>query len=117
VTRPPSARVTDILDAVRRCQTYRTHLDTSDPDLSQMAFEAILRNLAVIGEAVRSLPDDTTQAHPEIPWPAIIGLRNIVVHEYFAIRSELIVDIVDNHLTALADVLAPTGDEPSSPRS
>jgi uncharacterized protein with HEPN domain len=43
-----------------------------------MAFDAILRNLAVIGEAVRALPDETISSTPSVPWTSIAGLRNIV---------------------------------------
>jgi uncharacterized protein with HEPN domain len=50
-----------------------------------MAYDAVLRNLAVIGEAVRSLPGETREAMPDVPWASIAGLRNIVVHEYFRV--------------------------------
>ncbi|MDQ2756746.1 MAG: DUF86 domain-containing protein [Actinomycetota bacterium] len=43
----------------------------------------MLRNLAVIGEAGRSLPTETKESMPAVPWASIAGLRNIVVHEYF----------------------------------
>lgn len=46
-----------------------------------MAYDAVLRNLAVIGEAVKSLPDDFKQRRADTPWPSIAGLRNVVVHE------------------------------------
>lgn len=49
------------------------------------------RNLAVIGEAVRSLPSETRDAMPDVPWPAIAGLRNIVVPEW--VNPDLILDI------------------------
>jgi uncharacterized protein with HEPN domain len=51
-----------------------------------MAYDAVLRNLAVIGEAVRSLPRETM---PDVPWASIAGLRNIVVHEYFRVNPDL----------------------------
>jgi uncharacterized protein with HEPN domain len=70
-----------------------------------MAYDAVLRNLAVIGEAVRSLPAETRDAMPDVPWSAIAGLRNIVVHEYFRVNPDLILDIVDNQLAPLADRL------------
>ena len=46
-----------------------------------MAFDAALRNISVIGEAANHLPAEITTAHPEIDWPAIIGMRNILVHQ------------------------------------
>lgn len=70
-----------------------------------MAYDAVLRNLAVIGEAVRALPDETRTAITDIPWAAIAGLRNVVVHEYFRVNPELILDIVDHQLAPLADRL------------
>jgi uncharacterized protein with HEPN domain len=70
-----------------------------------MAYDAVLRNLAVIGEAVRSVPNETRDAMPDVPWAAIAGLPNIVVHEYFQVNPDLILDIVDQQLTPLADRL------------
>jgi uncharacterized protein with HEPN domain len=70
-----------------------------------MAFDAILHNLAVIGEAVRALPDEWTKSRPDIPWTSIAGLRNIVVHEYFRVNPDLIVDIVDSYLGDLKQAL------------
>ena len=70
-----------------------------------MAFDAILRNLAVIGEAVRALPTATISSMPDVPWTSIAGLRNIVVHEYFRVNPELISDIVDNYLDQLQRAL------------
>ena len=59
----------------------------------------------MIGEAVRALPSETRDRAPEVPWGAIAGLRNVVVHEDFRIDAELILDIVDNQLGPLADRL------------
>lgn len=68
-----------------------------------MAYDAVLRNLAVVGEAVRSLPDDFKQEHADTPWASIAGLRNVVVHEYFRVNPDMIRDIVDNQLAPLLD--------------
>ncbi len=70
-----------------------------------MAYDAVLRNLAVIGEAVRSLPSETRDRVTDVPWAAIAGLRNIVVHEYFRVNPDLIIDIVDDQLAPPADRL------------
>lgn len=68
-----------------------------------MAYDAVLRNLAVVGEAVKSLPDDFKQEHADMPWTSIAGLRNVVVHEYFRVNPDLIRDIIDNQLAPLLD--------------
>ena len=77
------------------------HLDSAE--LGSMASDAVLRNLAVVGEAVKFLPDDFKQEHADTPWTSIAGLRNVVVHEYFRVNPDMIRDIVDNQLAPLLD--------------
>lgn len=103
MTRSEKERFADILSAINRCQTYAPHPRSGHHQ--SMAYDAVLRNLAVIGEAVRALPVETRQALPEIPWASIAGLRNIVIHEYFRVDPGLILDIIDNQLTDVADHL------------
>jgi uncharacterized protein with HEPN domain len=67
-----------------------------------MAYDAVLRNLAVIGEAVRALPEDVKTREPDVPWASIAGPPNVVVHEYFRVDPTLIEDVIDDDLTALA---------------
>lgn len=100
MSRAEEERFADILEAIQRCQDYVPHLRSDD--LASMAYDALLRNLAVIGEAVRSLPSETREAMPDVPWASIAGLRNIVVHEYFRVNPDLILDIVDRELVELA---------------
>lgn len=104
MSRSEEERYADILDAIQRCQEYAPHLRSED--LGSMAYDAVLRNLAVIGEAVRSLPRETRDAMPGVPWASIAGLRNIVVHEYFRVNPDLILDIVNHQLAELAAELA-----------
>ncbi|MBY3551893.1 DUF86 domain-containing protein [Modestobacter lapidis] len=68
-----------------------------------MAYDAVLRNLAVVGEAVKSLPEDFKRKHADTPWNSIAGLRNVVVHEYFRVNADMIRDIVNNQLAPLLD--------------
>jgi uncharacterized protein with HEPN domain len=67
MTRGTAERFADILNAIDRCLMYRDHLDVADPAIASMAFDAVLRNLAVIGEAVRALPSGETEFAPQIP--------------------------------------------------
>ncbi len=64
-------------------------------------FDAVLRNLEVIGEAASLVPVPFRDRHPEIPWRQIVGLRNVVVHRYFAVDPETVWAIVDRHLPPL----------------
>lgn len=110
MSRADAERVQDIRSAITRCLAYRDHLDSDEH--SSMAYDAILRNLAVIGEAVRALPADLKRDRPDTPWASIAGLRNIVVHEYFRVDPALIRDVVDNQLAPLLDELTPGAEGP-----
>jgi uncharacterized protein with HEPN domain len=103
VSRGEQERLDDIRNAVERCLTYRSHLES--PEFGEMAYDAVLRNLAVIGEAVKALPAELKAGHPEVAWPAIAGLRNVVIHEYFRVNPDAIRDILDNHLAPLSEAL------------
>ncbi|MGI8867411.1 MAG: HepT-like ribonuclease domain-containing protein [Mycobacteriales bacterium] len=103
MSRSDAERLEDIRSAISRCLTYRDHLESAE--LGSMAYDAVLRNLAVVGEAVKSLPDDFKQQHADVPWASIAGLRNVVVHEYFRVNPDMIRDIVDNQLAPLLDDL------------
>jgi len=63
--------------------------------------DAVVRNLEIIGEAARHLPAEITDRVPAIEWPKIMGLRNILTHEYFGINLAIIWDIVQHKLDPL----------------
>lgn len=56
----------------------------------QQVIDAVLRNLEVIGEAARHVPEPIRQRYEDIPWAQITGMRNVLAHEYFGVRLPLI---------------------------
>nr|WP_281248203.1 HepT-like ribonuclease domain-containing protein [Seinonella peptonophila] len=56
--------------------------------------DAVVRNLEVIGEASKYIPEEIRQKYPQVPWKSMIGLRNILIHEYFGIDEQIIWEIV-----------------------
>ncbi|WP_278286776.1 DUF86 domain-containing protein [Tepidiforma thermophila] len=60
-----------------------------------------VRNLQVIGEAARALPQETRDLAPDVPWPAIIGMRNVLVHGYFDIDTAIVWEAASRDLPAL----------------
>lgn len=105
MSRSTEQRVADILQAIDRCRRYVDALDSDDPDLVDMAEDAVERNLQIIGEAASHLPAEITDAHPEIPWPQIRGFRNILVHQYFGVDVATVRDVIETHLPPLAEAL------------
>ncbi len=103
MSRSKDERFADILGAIERRPEYAPHLPSDE--LASMAYDAVLRNLAVVGEAVRSLSDETRSTMPQVPWASIAGLRNVVAHEYFRVNPDLVRDIGDHQLTDLATAI------------
>lgn len=63
--------------------------------------DAVLFNLLVIGEAVKGLGEDTREAAPEVPWRSVAGVRDVLVHHYFAVDSAIVETTVRKDLAAL----------------
>ena len=66
-----------------------------------MRFDALLHNLHVIGEAVKKLPEDFRNLHPDLPWREIAGMRDVVAHAYFALDLDILWDAVQNDVPSL----------------
>jgi uncharacterized protein with HEPN domain len=67
----------------------------------ERTFDAIVRNLQIIGEAVKVLPDWVRDIRPEQEWAKIAGLRNLLVHHYFGLDEQVLWDAVQNDVPPL----------------
>lgn len=63
--------------------------------------DAVMRNLAIIGEAAKKIPADVRRRYPSVEWKKMAGLRDIVVHDYFGIDEDIIWDVVTVRIPAL----------------
>lgn len=94
IHRQSEFRIADILDRIRRIATAETLMSEStggsSSAISEMAFDAILYNLVVIGEAVKSLDIEMKLRSPHIKWREITGLRDLLAHKYFHIDVTII---------------------------
>lgn len=90
--------VTDILQSMNKIERYVHGLTFETFRESEMVVDAVMRNLEVIGEAARNVPSEVRQSHPDIPWRRMIGLRNIMIHEYFGVDLSIIREIVRTNL-------------------
>ena len=91
----------DMLEAIGRIQVYTADTDEAAFARDLKTQDAVVRNLEVIGEAARNLPDQMKAGAPEIDWRKIVGLRNILIHEYFGISTPILWDIIQNKLGTL----------------
>ena len=65
--------------------------------------DAVVRNLEIIGEASKYIPDDIKGKLPNVDWRRIIGLRNRITHEYFGVSLKIIWQIIKDELPALKE--------------
>ena len=91
----------DILEATRKITSYTANLSQAVFVEDEKTFDAVVRNLEVIGEAVKKLPEDLRAQHPSLEWKKMAGLRDILIHEYFGLDSEIVWDIVKNKVPTL----------------
>ena len=93
--------VQDIIEAIETIQNYTLNMNKSDFLKDNKTQDAVIRNLEIIGEAARSIPEEYKKNTPSIEWRKIIALRNILIHEYFGVSREILWDIIDNKLSDL----------------
>lgn len=96
-------RIQHILDAIVEIETY-IHEATKEQFLinSMMRFASI-KQIEIIGEAANQVTEETKQKFTEIEWKQIIGLRHILVHEYFGVDNSLIWQIVITDIPKLKE--------------
>jgi uncharacterized protein with HEPN domain len=76
----------------------------------------VLRNLEVIGEAVRSIPSDMRRKYKQVEWSQIAGTRDKLIHHYFGVNWEIVWNVVQEKLPALqADVQRILADQTPEP--
>jgi uncharacterized protein with HEPN domain len=66
---------------------------------------AVVRNIEIIGEATKRLPEDVQDREPGIPWKSIAGMRDVVIHDYFEIDDEIVWNVVERELPRLREAI------------
>lgn len=87
----------DILEAIEQIEKYsaKGYRTFKEDELIQVW---IIHYLQVIGEAANNLSQTLIEANPEVPWADIVGLRNVLVHQYFGIDLERVWETIELYL-------------------
>ena len=101
--RPDLIRIEDILAAIGRIVSYKDtlYIYENDEFIRLVFFEAILYNLVIIGEAVRTLTNATKANLPFTRWSNVVGLRNKLVHSYASVDRDMILGLLNEGLIEL----------------
>ncbi len=93
-------RLEDVVQAIIQINRYAA-VEKQFFEHDKLIQDGIFYQLLIVGEAVRALPSDLREQHDYIPWSSIIGMRNIIIHEYFAIDTEIVWEVIRQNLPEL----------------
>ena len=93
----------DILEAIRKINAYTVGMSRAEFESDPKTVDAVLRNLEVVGEAAKCIPEAVREEHVEIEWRKIAGLRDILIHRYFGINMDIVWDLLQNQLVDLEE--------------
>jgi uncharacterized protein with HEPN domain len=101
------AYLLDMLLAARKIRVFTMGVDEDRFRADEVLQHAILRLIQIVGEAARKVSPEFKQSHPEIPWREIVGMRHLLVHEYFRIVPEKVWEVVKRDLPNLILAIEP----------
>ena len=88
----------DILDAVNQIETYTEGMSLKTFKKDRKTLDAVVRNLEVIGEACRHVPEHIKESQIEVDWKESIAMRNILIHQYFGVDVNIIWDTIQTDI-------------------
>jgi len=100
-----TVRLRHMIDAAEAAGQFMTGRERAALDADRMLLFAVVRAIEVVGEAATKVSVETRTASPQIPWAAVVGMRNRLIHGYFNVDTELVWQTVNRELPALLPVL------------
>ena len=97
--------VADMREFCARIAEYTDGLSREEFEKTRLVYDATLRNLELIGEAARHVPEEARAKAPDVPWRRVVAVRNILIHGYLGLDNDVIWDIVQNEIGKLLRAL------------
>ncbi|HES58370.1 MAG TPA: DUF86 domain-containing protein [Firmicutes bacterium] len=91
----------DMLEAAQRIAAAAGGVSADALADDRLLVDAVLYNFIVLGEAARRLPDELTSKAQEVPWRAIVAMRNVIAHAYDSVSLETVADTINVKVPAL----------------
>jgi uncharacterized protein with HEPN domain len=110
MARSDAAWVRDIVSAIADIRADTTGLDFAAFAARPTIVRSVLYSIAIIGEAAKGVSPAFKAAHPDVPWRAIAGVRDKIVHEYFRTNARRIWDVVTSDIDELEKALRKPSD-------
>ena len=113
--RSPVARLTDIIEAIELIQSDMAGVTLDAFEADRRKRWLVERGLEIISEASRRLPAAIKTRHPEIPWPKVAGIGNVLRHEYEDVAHDVLWHVVHENLPPLKSVCSTNSPRPGKP--
>ena len=91
----------DILDSINAIEEFSKDMKKKELLSNRLKQSAIVREIEVIGEAVKNIPDSFREKHLNIPWTKIAGMRDIIIHGYFRVDLDAVWNVIKRDLPSL----------------
>lgn len=101
--REPKVFLEDILNAAIKIEKYTKGLSYNNFLDSDLVSDAVIKNILVIGEATKNIPEDIRKSYPQVEWRKMAGMRDMMIHGYFSINYRIIWDVVQNKIPILKE--------------
>ena len=105
MNKDPLVYIDDIRDSIEAIKRYTAGLSKEDFFSSTEKQDAVYRRLEVIGEAANRLPKEFTNQYPRIPWHKVIGMRNVLIHEYDSIDLGRVWETIQKDIPKLEEYI------------
>ncbi len=92
----------DVIECCRKIERYAAGMDLDAFKADERTYDAVVRNVELIGEAVKALPEDARALAPQIEWRRIAGMRDFVAHVYFGINDMILLGCRDEQGAGIA---------------
>lgn len=105
MTRSTKLFVADMLESMVRIEQYTSGMSYESFKENGLVVDAVVRNLEIIGEAARNIPNSMMEQYSDVSWHRMIALRNILIHDYFGVDMEIVWKIITRDLPKEKPVL------------
>ena len=95
----------DIAESCEKILLFTDGLTQSNLLQDEKTYDAVVRNLEIIGEAAKHISDELRVQLPDIEWRKIAGMRDMLAHAYFGIDNDILWDVVQNKVPQLAEAI------------
>lgn len=95
-----------IIEAIEKIEKYLGNIVTAEEFLvNDLVFDATVRELEIVGEASNNVSIEFQNSHAHIPWRKMIGLRNVLIHEYFGVNAKVVWETCQNDIQGVKKTL------------